>query len=429
MQNRISILSIFILGIICCSFFQQDDWGFYGHRQINRHAVFTLPPDLMVFYKPNIDFVTQHAIDPDKRRYASKYEAVRHFINPDDIDVYPFREFPRKWTAALAKFTDIYAVTSVNDTLHLFGRFQMNFENEEVIILHSKDLKQTIGRDSLVIDKSKYLQFIGKNIVRNYYENNWIVPNEELDSIFVDYEGDSTLLPLKVNIRKVFAKDRLSDIGILPWHLQSMQYRLTRAFEERDINKILRLSSDFGHYIGDAHVPLHTTRNYNGQYTNQRGIHGFWESRLPELFAENDYNYFVGQAEYIENVTEYYWNIILESHTYVDSVLTIEKNLRNEFESDQIYCYEDIGNNTIRTYCRDFSEAYHQRLKGMVEQRMKKAIKTVGDAWFTAWVDAGQPNLLDISKEAELTEVERKELEAEEKAFQNGKINGREHGN
>ena len=429
LQNRLFTIFFLFLGIIGYSFVQVSDWGFYGHRQINRHAVFTLPPDLMIFYKPNIDFVTQHAIDPDKRRYASKYEAVRHFINPDEIDVYPFRVFPRKWTAALAKFTDIYAVTSVNDTLHLFGRSQMNFENEEVIILNSKDLKKAIGRDSLVIDKYNYLDFINKNIVRKYYENNWIIPNEALDSVFIDYEGDSTLIPLKVSIQRVFGKDRLSDLGILPWHLQSMQYRLTRAFEERDINKILRLSSDFGHYIGDAHVPLHTTKNYNGQYTNQRGIHGFWESRLPELFAESDYNYFVGQAEYIENPTERYWNIVLESHTYVDSVLTIEKNLRKEFESDQIYCYEDVGNRTIRTYCRDFAAAYHDRMKGMVESRMTKAIKAVGDAWFTAWVDAGQPNLMEISKEAELTEAERKELEAQEKAFKNGKILGREHEN
>jgi hypothetical protein len=42
-----------------------------------------------------------------------------------------------------------------------------------------------------------------------------------------------------------------------------------------------------GHYIGDAHVPLHTTSNYNGQKTNQHGIHGLWESRIPEqLFDE-----------------------------------------------------------------------------------------------------------------------------------------------
>ncbi len=427
MKNKkiLHFISVLFLFLSSFQYINHLDWGFFGHRQINRMAVFTLPPDLMRFYKPNIDFLTEHAIDPDKRRYASRFEAERHFINPDEIDVYPFNVFPRKWTAALAKFTDIYVVTSTNDTLHLFGRFQMDFEMPRTITLHSKDLQKSIGRDSLVINKSQYLQFIQANIVKNYYETDWIIPKESLDSIFSE---DGLLIPFKLDIQQVFAKDRLSPLGILPWHLQAMQYRLTRAFEANDIENILRLSSDFGHYIADAHVPLHTTRNYNGQYTNQKGIHSFWESRLPELFSENSYDFFVGKATYIEDATTHYWDIILESHRYVDSVLLIEQALRKEFSEDKIYCYETVGNNTLKTYCQDYADAYHTRLQGMVERRMQKAIKAVGDAWFTAWVDAGQPNL-KVKTKIELKEAARKELEAENEAFRVGKILGRAHEN
>jgi hypothetical protein len=45
-------------------------WGFYAHKKINYYAVFLLPPEMMVLYKPNIDFIEEHAVDPDKRRYA-----------------------------------------------------------------------------------------------------------------------------------------------------------------------------------------------------------------------------------------------------------------------------------------------------------------------------------------------------------------------
>lgn len=45
-------------------------WGFYAHKKINYYAVFLLPPEMMVLYKPQIDFLTEHAVDPDKRRYA-----------------------------------------------------------------------------------------------------------------------------------------------------------------------------------------------------------------------------------------------------------------------------------------------------------------------------------------------------------------------
>ncbi len=65
-----------------------------------------------------------------------------------------------------------------------------------------------------------------------------------------------------------------------------MLARLTTAFKNKDPAKILKLSAELGHYIADFHVPLHASSNHNGQYTNQKGIHGFWESRIPELLAQ-----------------------------------------------------------------------------------------------------------------------------------------------
>jgi len=58
-------------------------WGFFGHKRINRMAVFTLPPELVGFYKYHIEYITEHAVDPDKRRYAVEGEAPRHYIDID----------------------------------------------------------------------------------------------------------------------------------------------------------------------------------------------------------------------------------------------------------------------------------------------------------------------------------------------------------
>ena len=96
------------------------------------------------------------------------------------------------------------------------------------------------------------------------------------------------------------------------------------AFMLRDPDLILKRSADLGHYIADAHVPLHTTENYNGLLTNQEGIHAFWESRLPELFSD-DFNFFVGKASYISNPQLAAWKAIQTSHLAVDSVLTMER--------------------------------------------------------------------------------------------------------
>lgn len=180
--------------------------------------------------------------------------------------------------------------------------------------------------------------------------------------------------------------------GIVPWHMVRVKYYLTQAFLNQDADQILKISADLGHYVGDAHVPLHTTSNYNGQKTNQRDIHGFWESRLPELF-DQQYDLFVGKAEYIENVNDAAWNAVANAHLALDSVLIFEAQISQEFSPTKKYSFEVRGNQTVKVYSYEFSEAYHQRLQGMVERKMRASIKLIADLWFTCWVDGGQPTL------------------------------------
>ena len=379
---------LLILTIGCVSFmFHKEDWGFVAHKRINQMAVYTLPPKLIVFYKKHIEYVEKHAIDPDKRRYASEQEAPRHYIDLDHYGTYPYDNIPRKWTNALAKFTEVFVVSSANDTLQLFGHEIVNFDSD-TLILKSPAIKTIFNTDSIFLEKARYLSFVKSNIQKQFYELKWIIPTKNLDTLF------------KTNVfaesyPNCFAEKYLSKYGVVPWHLETMLNRLTYAFKENNLNKILRNSSDLGHYIGDAHVPLHTTTNYNGQLTGQDGIHGFWESRLPELYGDK-YNFMVGKAEYIDDPNTYFWDIVMQSHLLLDSVFFIEKDLTAQFSSDQKYCFETRGEQTVRTYCEGFSKAYHERMDGMVETRMRASIKSVGDMWFTAWVNAGQPDLLDL---------------------------------
>src|SRR4026209_1973640 len=79
-------------------------WGFYAHRKINYFAVFLLPPEMMILYKPHIEFLFEHAVDPDKRRYAVSDEAPRHYIDIDHYGAFPFDSLPRKWNEAVQQF-------------------------------------------------------------------------------------------------------------------------------------------------------------------------------------------------------------------------------------------------------------------------------------------------------------------------------------
>ncbi len=211
----------------------------------------------------------------------------------------------------------------------------------------------------------------------------------------------------------------------MPWHIELMLQRLTNAFKDRNTNQILRYSAEIGHYIADGHVPLHTSSNYNGQKTNQRGIHGFWESRIPELFGEN-FDYWVGKARYISKPNESIWKFVLESAAAVDSVLSFEQELTQKVATDEKYCYETRAQTILQTYCEGFSKQYADMLDGMIERRMRDATISIGSFWYTAWVNAGQPDMNTL-KQQPLTAEEEQELKELEQQFEKGEIKGRDH--
>lgn len=417
LYQRLSAALIMLLLLLSFSSFlpKASEWGFWGHRRINRIAVFSLPPEMIVFFKKNIEYITEHAVDPDKRRYATKFEGPRHFIDIDHWGTYPFPDVPRDWTTALARYTDVYLINAQQDTVQLFGNNVIQWGDRSLTFIGEteKNLFQWPEKGIKTVD---YVAFFQKHIQPQYYEDRWEVP--------CDLLGEK--LGIRGDCEKVIAIDRFSEYGIVPYHLLQMQNRLTNAFRAKDEKVILRLAAEMGHYIGDAHVPLHTTENYNGQLTDQVGIHAFWESRIPELFADKNYDLFVGKAQYIEKPKEYFWEVVLASHQLVDSVLSIERRLRETFPADQQFCFDERLNQTIRTQCETYAAAYEDAMQGMVEQRMQDAILSIASSWYTAWIDAGQPDLSKFG-EAKLTKKELEELKALEEKARAGSILGRSH--
>jgi hypothetical protein len=188
-----------------------------------------------------------------------------------------------------------------------------------------------------------------------------------------------------------FSEDTLKEHGIVPWAIQRTYYRLVRAFAEHNTEHILYFSSVLGHYVADAHVPLHCTRNYNGQLTGQKGIHGLWESRLPELFGP-DYDWLPEPCCNYIRPLETAWTVLRESSAAVDSVLGFERRLDEQTRSDRKYAFEERGTQVLRVYSRSYSGEYHTALEGQVERRMRMSVVRVGSFWYSAWVDAGQPS-------------------------------------
>ncbi|MES2386584.1 MAG: zinc dependent phospholipase C family protein [Bacteroidota bacterium] len=290
-------------------------WGFEAHRQINSLAVFTLPPEMIGFYKQNRAYLSAMAVNPDRRRGINKKEGPRHYF---DVDGYG---------------------PNVN-TLPLF-----------------------------------------------------------LDSAIARCGEDSLLRH-----------------GTAPWHLGMLKVALTKAFAERQPERILKLSAEAGHYLSDIYVPLHTTSNHNGQKTYQNGIHALWETQIPHAFYYT-WTILPGKANYIEYPQKYFMETALRTHVFADSVLLSDYRLRLGFPERNMYAWSMAGGGAgKKVYTFTYASEWYYALNGMHERRFTEAVKAVGDLWFTCWVDAGQPDLKPFLN-FKFSTAERKKLEAEEAAW------------
>lgn len=321
-----SILMALVLSLPCYA----QAWGFFAHQKINYYAVFLLPPEMLVFFKSQIDYLTAHSVDPDKRRYLLEQEGPRHYIDLDHYGPFPYASLPRHWKTAVAACTE----------------------------------------DSLV----RY--------------------------------------------------------GIAPWWIQVMLERLTKAFMAKDSELILKTAAELGHYVADLHVPLHACSNHNGQLTGQQGIHGFWESRVPELLAEKEWDFLIGPANYYKDPLSLTWSRALQSAAAADTVLRLEKKLRSQFESDQVYAFEERNGQLTRQFSAAYTLAYNKLLNGMIERRMLASIEAVASFWLTAWANAGQPPLGSLGRDRHSQPLSDSTLllwQQIDAAYKNNLIKGREH--
>ena len=254
---------------------------------------------------------------------------------------------------------------------------------------------------------------------RRYVDSNE-APKHYLNA---DHYGKNPFSKIPQNWDDAVAKysaDTIYKYGTVPWTIEFNYYRLVKAFKTHDTAAILNNSANLGHYIADAHVPLHLTQNFNGQLTNQTGIHALWESRLPELFGDR-YNYYAGKARYIDDPLKEAFKICRSSFKSADTVLRFERVLSASFPTGKKYVMELRGKRQVKEYSVAYAAAYQKSMNGMVQRRMRSAILAVGSFWYSAWVDAGQPDLDKLIKQP-LTAVEAKEIGQEEAAYKAGKV-------
>lgn len=169
--------------------------------------------------------------------------------------------------------------------------------------------------------------------------------------------------------------------GVLPWIIQDRWRDLVDAFRSGDAARVAMATSILSHYVADAHVPLHTTENHDGQATNQRGVHSRWETGLVERYLQVDAIKAL-PAEADPHILERPWEWLRAAHALVPQLLEDDRT------ADRTSPVDAQGRSR-RT------QAYWMMLWAeqgpVVEQQLQLAGKHLGDAVVSAWVAAGRP--------------------------------------
>jgi hypothetical protein len=197
--------------------------------------------------------------------------------------------------------------------------------------------------------------------------------------IYLDKYGQFPYTGLPHDYLKAKAKYttwRISRDGMLPWQIGEYSLRLTKAMKSSNWEEVKLDAAALAHYVADAHDPLHTTQNYDGQLSQQTGLSMRFDIQLFTRYSK----FFVmhpNDAEKIDDPTEFAFRRCLESNVWVDLVLWSDMQSREG----------------LQDYNDEYYDRFYDRLRPTVDHEINEAAHDVGSYWYSAWLNAGRPQL------------------------------------
>jgi len=106
--------------------------------------------------------------------------------------------------------------------------------------------------------------------------------------------------------------------GQVPWAILDRVRALSQALRGGDRAQAALAASYLSHYVADLHVPLHTTTNYDGLATGQKGVHSRWETGLVDRLAGDPE---VRPARLEKDLAQAPWAWLQATHALVPALL------------------------------------------------------------------------------------------------------------
>ena len=192
--------------------------------------------------------------------------------------------------------------------------------------------------------------------------------------------GGPGRLPRTLEAARRVAGPDFTRKGVVPWVIQDRWRELSEAFRRRDAARVAEVTAILGHYVADAHVPLHTTVDHDGRSTGQDGIHSRWESGLvgrtvdPATLA-------IGPARVDRAFAERPWEWLEQAHALIPRLLA------DDAAADRTTPRTRRGKTRGPAYWALFGDAQAP----VARRQLEAAAQHLADAILNAWIAAGKP--------------------------------------
>jgi hypothetical protein len=207
-------------------------------------------------------------------------------------------------------------------------------------------------------------------------------PKHFIDIDFYKEFLNGKMVEDKKELTAVYGDSMVTRQGLLPWATLDTYNKLIQAFKDKNKDKVLLYTSDLGHYVGDGHQPMHTILNYNGQLTNQKGLHARYEIKMVDKYIKDiEASITKANVKKVDAPFQFIFDYIADANS-VQSVL---------LDAD-ITATKMAGSTDNDEYLR----LMWFKTKYVTEIQFQTAVSDCASLIYTAWLEAGKPDLNQI---------------------------------
>lgn len=182
---------------------------------------------------------------------------------------------------------------------------------------------------------------------------------------------------------KKFGREKVTQYGLVPWRAQEIYEKLEKAFTAQKsgtsayaLDDIKFFSAVLAHYVADAHVPFHAVLNYDGQLTDQHGVHSRFEGELFDRYRRT-LRFAPKPVAPTGTARDVVFDALTSSFSHVEGILAADR--------------QALGSST--RYDDAYFDRFFKATRPTLEARMSAAMTAVASLIARAWESGGRPEL------------------------------------